>query len=266
VAIASHPLGSRLLAELDDVVAHSRVGGAAKLDARRAAARLSIMIVERDLGDHLLGLTLDDKKVLVHPRLAGARRAFVVAHEIAHVLRRRGLFRSVSRDDEEWFADWFARELVLPRSTARQPWRETQLAALHVTFETVALQLSVLREAPALMRYRDRVLCRACGTVPRHPGCECAAWRRQSATARAELPDAAAWLRRRATPDRGVDAQLTINGARWAVQLKSQPATGRDGNLGGGRQAARAWTVAGVHPRPNPCGFAVFAAPSSLFI
>jgi hypothetical protein len=95
------------------------------------------------------------------------------------LLRRRGHFASLAASAEEWFADWFARELVLPRRWTRQPWNEAQLAAWHVSYDTVALQLAVVNEAPELMRNGRRVLCRECGTTRHRRGCACVPWREQ---------------------------------------------------------------------------------------
>jgi hypothetical protein len=166
-AAARHPLGASLLREVDDVVAAARARGARRLDIPLVAARLSVEIVERDLGEHLLGLTLDNRRMLLHSdrrRLRGAQRLLVFAHELAHVLRRRGHFPQVSDRDEEWFADWFARELVLPRVAARRAWSEAELAAWHVDYDTVALQLAALGAVPQVIRNGHRVLCGLCGT------------------------------------------------------------------------------------------------------
>jgi hypothetical protein len=221
---AEHPLGRRLSSEVDEVVAYARAGGPAKLDIARVAARLRIDVREEDLGRELLGLTLGSGGVLLHRRLRGAARAFVFAHEVAHVLRRRALFRSLPRSQEEWFADWFARELVLPRPLARRPVHHAKLAALHVTSETLALQLSAMGMAPPLMRNGSRVLCRACGTRQHRRDCECATCRRDVKKCWT-LPDFRPWVRRYArAPDSGIDRQLTLDGgvlwllaeARWA--------------------------------------------------
>ncbi len=222
MAGCKHPLGDRLLAEVDDVIALARGRMWARLDIECAAARLDVSIIWRDLGEHLLGLTMDDGEMLLHDRLAGAERAFVFAHELAHVLRRRGRFRSVGTASEEWFADWFARELVLPRRVARQPLSDAQLAALHVSYETVALQRAVLDEMPRLMRKGERVLCRECGTARYRPGCECTPWRRRDKEYRNALPDVRECLMRsKKEPNRDVDMQLRMgDGSVCMVEIK----------------------------------------------
>ena len=191
-AAARHPLGASLVDEVDGVVAAARRRGPLRLDMTLVAARLDVEVVERDLGEHLLGLTLDDRRVLVHRdrrRLRGSQRLLVFAHELAHVLRRMGLFAQVSDRDEEWFADWFAREMVLPRAAARRRWSEVELAAWHVDFDTVALQLAALGEVPQLMRNGRRVLCGRCGTARHRWPCECSAWRQWSGELHDDLPD-----------------------------------------------------------------------------
>ena len=209
-----HPLGRRIAAEVDEVVRFARADGPAKLDVERVAARLRIEVRADNLGKDLLGLTIDSRSMVLHKRLRGAARAFVFAHEVAHALRRRALFRSVSNSEEEWFADWFARELVLPRQAARQAWHDAKIAALHITSATLALQLSALGAAPPLMRDRQRVLCRTCGTRQYQLGCECANWRSDPEN-RHTLPELRQWLREHSpAPESGVDAQLALGDGR----------------------------------------------------
>jgi hypothetical protein len=122
--------------------------------------------------------------------LRGARELFVFAHELAHALHRRGRFRSLHKADEEWFADWFARELLLPRRwLTDRPLSHGQIAALGIGYETWALQLAILGTAPSLMRNRGRVLCRYCGTSAHRWGCECRALRTGVADAWGDVPD-----------------------------------------------------------------------------
>jgi hypothetical protein len=212
-----HPLCDRLLAEVDDVVAVARGRAPVKLDIERTAARLNVGIEQLHLGEHLLGLTLDDRRVLIHDGLVGAERSFVFAHEVAHVLRRRGYFPSVGRSAEEWFADWFARELVLPRRALRA-YSEAQLAAWHVSFDTVALQFAALNQAPPIMRNGPRVLCRQCGTTDHHPGCQCGGWRRLSPRSRRLLPDARrAFMHLARVSSIRLHEQLEIYGLRQTI-------------------------------------------------
>jgi hypothetical protein len=212
MAQCTHPLGERLLAEVDEVIAFARGRRWPRLDVEFTAARLDVGVLWQDLGEHLLGLTLDDGGMLLHNRLAGAERAFVFGHELAHVLRRRGLFGGVGTAFEEWFADWFARELVFPRRVAREPLNGAQMAALHVSYETVALQRAVLDETPRLMRNGERVLCRECGTARYRLGCECMPWRRRDREHRSALPDVRECLMRsKQAPGRDFDMQLCMD-------------------------------------------------------
>jgi hypothetical protein len=177
-----HPFTAALLSEVEDIVADVRGPRPRRLDVDATARRLDIVVERRDLGSKLLGLTLDERRVLLHDGLKPARAAFTFAHEMAHLLHRRGHFRGLQRDDEEWFADWFARELLLPRLWLRQGrWAPGAFAALHVGVVTAALQLAVLGRAPGLMRHRDHVLCRNCGTSFYRWGCGCAGLRRAPA-------------------------------------------------------------------------------------
>lgn len=188
MAAVQHPLPAGVLAEVDDVVFALRARRPRRLDVDKLAAVVGVELRRRDLGETLLGLTLDDHRVVLHRSLRGARQLFVFAHELGHVFRRRGQFVNVAAADEEWFADWFARELVLPRRWLTDRWPRTKLGSLHVEAETAALQLASLGLAPALMRNGSRVLCRTCGSDPHDWSCDCRTWRRQPAAV-ASLPD-----------------------------------------------------------------------------
>jgi hypothetical protein len=185
----THPLPSSILREVDAFVATVHTNRPRRLDPVGLARTLAIEMSRRDLGETLLGLTLDENRMLLHRKLRGARLAFVFAHELAHIQCRRGAFRGLARSDEEWFADWFARELLLPRRWLldRDRWPRTQLGSLCVDGETAALQLAALGSGPALMRNGSRVLCRRCGTRTYDWHCHCRAWRTR--TDIRELPD-----------------------------------------------------------------------------
>jgi IrrE N-terminal-like domain len=174
-----HPLGSAAVSQVDEAVSWLRVGRPAPLNIERTAALLRIELAERDLGATLMGLTLDARRVFIHGALPRPRKLFVFAHEIAHVLRRRGWFATIPARDEEWLADWFARELLLPRRWLDAGSVRRQDAA-DVELETLALQLAVVGQAPSIMRLGDRILCRHCGTAPRLWGCPCREARRDS--------------------------------------------------------------------------------------
>jgi hypothetical protein len=186
-----HPFGPALRTEVDEIVAALRGPLPRRLDIEVVAGRLGIRVIRRDLGAALRGLAASEDTVLLHQRLTPAMAAFTFAHEVGHVLHRRGSFRGLRRVDEEWFADWFARELLLPRDWLQfTRWRAGGLAALGAGVETVALQLAVLGRAPGLMRYRERVLCRTCGSRLHRWTCPCATFRQASHRAVSQLPDA----------------------------------------------------------------------------
>jgi hypothetical protein len=169
-----HPLGDRWLTEVDRLVQPLRGRKITRFNLQEISRRAEVVLETQALQPGLLGLTLDSERVLLNQGLSGSLAAFTFAHELAHVYRRRGYFAGLRVREEEWFADWFAREMLLPRSWLSQSWRAQHLAALHIDSETAALQLSVLGRAPAIMRVRNRVLCRTCGTQHHRAGCQCA--------------------------------------------------------------------------------------------
>lgn len=165
-----------------------RARRAFRLDVDRLANAIDIDLRYDNLGATLLGLTLNERQVRLNRSLRGAQLQLVFAHELAHILRRRGYFCEIPLADEEWFADWFARELVMPRRWLLRPWTGSLLAALHVDLETVALQNAVINRCPPLMRNGRRVLCRTCGTSWHVSDCPCRTWRHRDYALDA-LPD-----------------------------------------------------------------------------
>lgn len=83
-----------------------------KLDLRATLRELEVTMRTRTLPETLWGLTVGTGAILVNSRLCGADRLYAAAHEIAHVLVRRGRCRVRSRADEEAFADAFAQALL----------------------------------------------------------------------------------------------------------------------------------------------------------
>jgi IrrE N-terminal-like domain len=183
----AHPLPHHLLDEVDEIIVALRAGRPRRLDIDGIAASLHLDLTRRSLGGSLRGFTLDEKRIVLDSSLYGARLSFVFAHELAHVLRQRGHFGGLTDRQEEWFADWFARELVLPRRWLSDSWPDTSIGCLHVDAETVALQLAVLARCPALMRNGSRVLCRTCGTRMHDRSCACVGFRRRRTPS--TLPD-----------------------------------------------------------------------------
>ena len=176
-AASTHPLGERWLEEVDSLVKFTRGVDVSRFSVQEAARRSEVCLEVKALEPRLLGLTIDRRRVLLNSRLGGSLAAFTFAHELAHVYRRRGYFPGLRRSEEEWFADWFAREMVFPRAWLKRNWHGGHLAALHVDRVTAALQFAVVGEAPPLMRAGDIVLCRTCGCRQHRAGCPCASHR-----------------------------------------------------------------------------------------
>ena len=174
---SAHPLGERWLREVDSLVEFARGRKVSRFNIDEVARRGEVTLEIRPLEPRLLGLTLDRERVLLNSTLGGSLAAFTFAHELGHIYRRRGYFPGLRRGEEEWFADWFAREMVFPRGWLKREWHVGHLAALHVDRVTAALQLAVMGKAPALMRVGDKVLCRTCGSRQHRSGCQCARFR-----------------------------------------------------------------------------------------
>lgn len=191
-------LSLSLRAEIDELVRELRPQRFAPFQVDPIARRLGIIVEERHLGTELLGLALDHERVLLNRRhLAGASRAFTFAHEVAHVMERRGRFADVPQSRREWFADAFARELLVPRGwlTGASPEEISALAGKRwVSTEVVCLQAAAIGRAPEIFRSGSNVLCRDCGERHGLPGCRCFAARNSPARARRLPAIALVWM------------------------------------------------------------------------
>jgi hypothetical protein len=172
------PLDS-LRPEVDSIVCELRPTFE-PLPIERIAGRLGVELHLHGFRGPVLGAALADRAIILDSRLRGHRRAEVFAHEVAHILHRRGYFGSLAAGEEELFADQFARELLLP-----VPWllgstdSPLDLARrLRVTGRILALQLALVGEAPELMRDRETVLCPVCGSEPLALLCRCRSYRK----------------------------------------------------------------------------------------
>lgn len=196
----AHAIPQPLLREVDWVVSglrRCRDRRPDRLEAfriNRVAGRARVEVRRRALGDTLLGLTLDADRVLVNSRLSAAEANFTFAHELAHILLRRGCFARLPASREEWFADRFAHELLLPRrwvwgASADEVRWLSQRRWLAV--ETLAIQLGESDRVPSVFRSRGRVYCRRCSHRHVLPGCECRLFRAPESRPRAieRLPD-----------------------------------------------------------------------------
>jgi Zn-dependent peptidase ImmA (M78 family) len=75
------------------------------------AEAMGVRIVARSLPATLLGFTLDRHTVVLNRRLAADEKQATIAHELGHVLVKRGFYFPRSAADEESYADSFARHL-----------------------------------------------------------------------------------------------------------------------------------------------------------
>lgn len=170
-------LSAALQEEVDGVVRALRPRRFAPFHVESVARRLGITVERRRLGVELLGLTLDGGTVLLNRRHPGGTNpAFTFAHEVAHVMEGRGFFSGVPVNRREWFADGFARELLVPRTwlIGAAPEEIKELVAKRwVSPEVVCLQAATIGRAPEVFRRGASVLCRDCGERHGLPGCRC---------------------------------------------------------------------------------------------
>ena len=79
----------------------------------RAALRLGVKVTTAHLSPTLWGVAWGTDEIIVNSDLPSPERRFALAHELAHIGQARG-FVSENHRNEEWLADWFSRELLLP--------------------------------------------------------------------------------------------------------------------------------------------------------
>lgn len=88
--------------------------GALPVDPITVASSLGIRIEARPMADGVLGATPSDARIVINDGLDEPRRRVVIAHEMAHVLVKRGRATFASPRIEERFADAFAEALLVP--------------------------------------------------------------------------------------------------------------------------------------------------------
>ena len=159
-------------------------------DLNAIAARLGVSLGVHDFPGPVRGATLDDRVVILDVALRGFERDEVFAHEIAHLLRRRGWFYRIPDRDEELFADQFARQLLLPTWWLDDHDPMSLHRRARVPLATIALQLAVCDRAPQILRDGNEVLCAHCGRYAHPEPCDCHDWRSRPIRARHLLPDA----------------------------------------------------------------------------
>jgi hypothetical protein len=200
--LATRVVTGPLAREIDAIVSHLRPEPFAAFRIERVARSLRLELRRRRLGDRLHGVTLDERRVLLNRRLTGSDAVFTFAHEVAHILARRGHFHTLPRAQEEWFADRFAHELVLPRSwlTGASSAQLRRLShARWLPAETFAVQLAAIDRAPRLFRSGSAVYCRHCGHRHTLPGCDCRSHRQRHSAAET-IPELQAVIRRALEP------------------------------------------------------------------
>jgi hypothetical protein len=140
---------------MDDVLRQARVG-----------------VRERDLPLTLDGVTLGPSDIVVRRALGKKRRRFVLAHELGHVLVRRGLAPWVTERSEEKWADEFALELLVGSTklaevadVARRKKVEPRVAAWALCRSGALPEVVILG--------KGLVVCRTCGFRHRGGGCVC---------------------------------------------------------------------------------------------
>lgn len=211
--MASHHLPAVLAWEVDEIVRQLRPTLFSPFEIEPTARRLGVRVERRRLGRELLGLTFGSDRIFLnrsHP--AGTSAAFTFAHELAHVLERRGAFSVAAPAGPEWFADFFARELLVPRQWLlrdgpdRIEWLTTRRWAGP---SIVALQAARCDLAPAVFRHEEAVLCRDCGDRHPMPGCQCVAIRARPSRVD-HLPQMSEILRRITKPALGVPLRMAI--------------------------------------------------------
>jgi len=164
-------------------------GGAASTDTVARALGVRVTMVE--MPNSLWGLTSSTTDIWINRSLPAGGRRYAIAHELAHVLVLRNTVRWAA-DDEEWLADWFAREWLLPlqklaQFVASRPQGGCDLSCLHsleeaslhfrVPVTVCVLQGMRLGLLPSPWLQGDRLLCRWCGDRRRVSRCECQTYR-----------------------------------------------------------------------------------------
>ena len=156
-----------------------RRGRPGRLDVVELASELGVTVLYRAMAVTLHGVTFSTRRVTVNANLPVRRRRFALVHELAHVLVARGQCPYVEAQDEERFADRFARHILLPLEDVAAAATTDDLAAIYeVDQDVVSLQMAELERAPAIARSgAGSILCVHCGTQLRRLACECARYR-----------------------------------------------------------------------------------------
>lgn len=90
--------------------------GTVPVDPFAIASALGVTVELRAMPPSVLGAAPSAVRVVVNDSLEGPLQRFVVAHELAHVLVKRGHARFADPRCEERFADAFAEALLVPKA------------------------------------------------------------------------------------------------------------------------------------------------------
>lgn len=149
-----------------------RDGRSDPVDIDDVLRQAGVVVRSRDLPSSLDGATLGPSDVVIRRSLGKKRRRFVLAHELGHVLVRRGLVPWVTDRSEERFADEFALELLVGSTKladiadlARRMKVEPRVAAWALCRNGALPEVVILS--------KNLVVCKACGFRHRGGGCVC---------------------------------------------------------------------------------------------
>jgi Zn-dependent peptidase ImmA (M78 family) len=84
------------------------------VDPTTVASTLGVVVERRSMAPSVLGATPSHVRIVINQGLTHTLERFVVAHELAHVLVKRGLVSALDQRAEEQFADTFAAALLVP--------------------------------------------------------------------------------------------------------------------------------------------------------
>jgi Zn-dependent peptidase ImmA (M78 family) len=121
-----------------------------------------VRVLRQDLSGGLWGLTTAPNRVLIQRDLSEDDLTLTLAHELAHVLIRQGAAQLPVTMDEEWFADCFAHEFLLPTAVLRSLPLDRRFPG--IPRETVALQIARANRVQGLVTTDlGQLMCTICG-------------------------------------------------------------------------------------------------------
>jgi hypothetical protein len=145
-------------------------------DPEIVAQRLGIEVRLADLPKTLWGCTVGTKQIVINAGLSRPRQRFAFTHEIAHILVRLGSVQVCLGDDEEMFADEFAREFLVLGASISDHTDYPEVETWVFTWDRLSKLTSQHAE-----RVGDIVVCSRCGPRRRSWGCKCSRERSEGA-------------------------------------------------------------------------------------